>query len=100
MFVTLPPEKVTYSREKVTFSREKVTFSGEKVVFSDEKVTFSGLKVTLLHINMRINIHSPAIVMALRTGASTETLGVVAVEAATVALMVVTVGTSLHGSAP
>ena len=93
VFVTLPPEKVT-------FSREKVTFSGEKVVFRNVKVTFSGLKVTLLHINMRINIHSPAIVLALRTGASTETLVIVAVEAATVALMVVTVGTSLHGSAP
>ncbi len=86
VFVTLPPEKVTFSREKV--------------VFRNVKVTFSGLKVTLLHINMRINIHSPAIVMALRTGASTETLGVVAVGSATETLEVVTVGTSLHGSAP
>ena len=86
MFVTRPPEKVTFSREKV--------------VFRNVKVTFSPLKVTLLHINMRINIHLPTVVLALRTGASTETLGVVAVGSATETLEVVAVGTSLHGSAP
>ncbi len=51
MFVSLFPEKVT-------FSRKKVTFSGKKVVFTILKVTFSALKVTLLHINIRINMHS------------------------------------------
>ena len=50
MFVTLPPEKVTFTFLKVTFSREKVTFT-------ILKVTFSALKVTLLHINIRINMH-------------------------------------------
>ena len=38
VFVTRPPEKVT-------FSDEKMTFSGEKVVFTILKVTFSGVKV-------------------------------------------------------
>ena len=42
----------------MTFSSEKVTFSREKVVFRNEKMTFSALKVILLHINMRINMHS------------------------------------------
>ena len=41
MFVTRPPEKVTFSREKVTFSDEKMTFTILKVTFSDEKVVFS-----------------------------------------------------------
>ena len=41
MFVTRPPEKVTFSDEKVTFSDEKMTFTILKVVFSDEKVVFS-----------------------------------------------------------
>ena len=50
VFVSLFPEKVTFSREKVTFSREKV-------VFTILKVTFSALKVILLHINIRIIIH-------------------------------------------
>ena len=54
MFVSLFPEKVT-------FSREKVVFSGEKVVFTILKVTFSALKVILLHINIRINMHAEAV---------------------------------------
>jgi len=58
VFMTFSSEKVTFSSEKVTFSREKVTFSREKVVFRNEKMTFSALKVILLHINMRINMHS------------------------------------------
>ena len=47
MFVTRPPEKVTFTILKVTFSREKMTFTILKVTFSDEKVIFS-------RINMRI----------------------------------------------
>ena len=49
MFVTLAPEKVTFTFLKVTFSDEKMTFT-------ILKVTFSALKTTLLHINMRIKI--------------------------------------------
>ena len=49
VFVSLFPEKVTFSREKVVFTILKMTFRNEKVVFS-------ALKTTLLHINMRINI--------------------------------------------
>ena len=45
MFVTQPPEKVTFSREKVTFTFLKVTFTFLKVTFSDEKVTLFGNKV-------------------------------------------------------
>ena len=45
VFVSLFPEKVTFSREKVTFSREKVVFTILKVTFSDEKMTLFGNKV-------------------------------------------------------
>ena len=48
----------TRARGFVTRPPEKVTFSREKVVFTILKVTFSSLKVTLLHINMRIIMHS------------------------------------------
>ena len=41
VFVTVPPEKVTFSREKVTFTFLKVTFSDEKVTFTILKVVFS-----------------------------------------------------------
>ena len=41
VFVTRPPEKVTFSGEKMTFSGEKMTFTFLKVTFSDEKVVFS-----------------------------------------------------------
>ena len=51
VFVSLFPEKVTFSREKVVFTILKVTFS-------DERETFSRLTVILLHINMRIIMHS------------------------------------------
>ena len=51
VFVSLFPEKVTFSREKVVFSDEKVTFR-------NERVTFSALKVTLSCIDMRIIMHS------------------------------------------
>ena len=40
MFVTRPPEKVTFSREKVTFSREKMTFTILKVTFSALNIRF------------------------------------------------------------
>ena len=50
VFVTQPPEKVTFTFLKVTFSDEKMTFTILKVVFSALKVIFS-------YINMRINIH-------------------------------------------
>ena len=49
VFVTRPPEKVTFTFLKVTFSREKM-------VFRILKVTFSELKTTFSYINMRINI--------------------------------------------
>ena len=49
-FISLFPEKVTFSDEKMTFSDEKMTFT-------ILKVTFSRLKVILLHINMRIIMH-------------------------------------------
>ena len=45
MFVTRPPEKVTFSGEKVTFTFLKVVFSDEKMTFTILKVTFSGEKV-------------------------------------------------------
>ena len=45
MFVSLFPEKVTFTFLKVTFSDEKMTFTILKVTFSDEKVTFTILKV-------------------------------------------------------
>ena len=45
MFVTWPPEKVTFTFLKVTFSAEKMTFTILKVTFSDEKVTLFGNKV-------------------------------------------------------
>ena len=41
VFVTRPPEKVTFSREKVTFTFLKVTFSDEKVTLFGNKVVFS-----------------------------------------------------------
>ncbi len=41
----------------MTLAPEKVTFSDERMTFTILKVTFSALKVILLHINMRINIH-------------------------------------------
>jgi len=50
VFVSLFPEKVTFSHERMTFTILKVTFS-------DEKVTFSALKVVFSYINIRINIH-------------------------------------------
>jgi len=50
VFVTLPPEKMTFTFLKVTFSDEKMTFT-------ILKVTFSALKVVFSYINMRINIH-------------------------------------------
>ena len=46
MFVTRPPEKVTFSGEKMTFTFLKVTFSDEKMTFTILKVTFSDEKVT------------------------------------------------------
>jgi hypothetical protein len=45
VFVTRPPEKVTFSGEKMTFTFLKVTFTFLKVTFSDEKVTLFGNKV-------------------------------------------------------
>ena len=45
MFVTRPPEKVTFSGEKVTFTFLKVVFSDEKMTFTILKVTFSDEKV-------------------------------------------------------
>ena len=50
VFVSLFPEKVTFSREKVVFTILKVTFS-------DERVTFSALKVILSCIDIRIIMH-------------------------------------------
>ena len=41
MFVTRPPEKVTFSGEKMTFTFLKVVFTFLKVTFSGEKVVFS-----------------------------------------------------------
>ena len=41
MFVTQPPEKVTFSGEKMTFTFLKVTFSGEKMTLFGNKVVFS-----------------------------------------------------------
>ena len=51
VFVSLFPEKVTFSGEKVVFTILKVTFS-------DERVTFSALKVILSCIDIRIIMHS------------------------------------------
>ena len=48
VFVTLPPEKVTFSCEKVVFSDEKVTFRIVKVTFSGLKVTFSRIYIVVL----------------------------------------------------
>jgi hypothetical protein len=45
VFVTQPPEKVTFSGEKMTFTFLKVVFTILKVTFSDEKVTLFGNKV-------------------------------------------------------
>ena len=45
MFVTRPPEKVTFSGEKMTFTFLKVVFTILKVTFSDEKMTLFGNKV-------------------------------------------------------
>jgi hypothetical protein len=50
VFVSLFPEKVTFSHERMTFTILKVTFS-------DERVTFSALKVVFSYINIRINMH-------------------------------------------
>ena len=41
----------------VSLFPEKVTFSGEKVVFRNERVTFSALKVILSCIDIRIIMH-------------------------------------------
>ena len=48
VFVTRPPEKVTFSGEKMTFTFLKVVFSDEKMTFTILKVTFSLLTVTSL----------------------------------------------------
>ena len=101
VFVTLPPEKVTFSDEKVVFSDEKVTF---RIV----KVTFSGLKVTLLRIYIVDLCRLLAVVLALRAVATAEAVvavgasskSVIAVGSATETLEVVAVAGSLHGSTP
>ena len=103
VFVTLPPEKVTFSCERMTFSREKVTF---RIV----KVTFSGLKVTFSRIYIVVLCRLLAVVLALRAVAAAEAVvavavgasskSVIAVGAATETLEVVAVGTSLHTSTP
>ena len=49
IFVSLFPEKVTFTILKVTFSDEKMTFTILKVTFSTLKVVFSC-------INIRINM--------------------------------------------
>ena len=117
MFVTLPPEKVTFSDEKVVFSDEKVTFRIVKVTFSGLKVTFSRIYIVVL---CRNNVfpylklyYVPvrkllAVVLALWAVAAAEAVvavgasskSFIAVGSATETLEVVAVGTSLHGSAP
>jgi hypothetical protein len=112
VFVTLPPEKVTFSDEKVVFSDEKVTFSGLKVTFSRIYIVvlcrnnvFPYLKLYYVPVRKLLAVvlalwavAAAEAVVAVAVGASSKS--VIAVGAATETLEVVAVAGSLHGSAP
>ena len=61
VFITRPPEKVTFSGEKMTFTFLKVTFSDEKMTFTILKVTFRALKVVFSNKKIAIYFVFPSV---------------------------------------